>query len=182
MNYLIAKLIIGITILLTVNFSTGLLDLQNTLDIRILGPPRVQRQTLEDYRLPNVIKPTNYIIEITPYLEAELPLKQQFTFDGHCQITLNAVVENVTEIKLHLKNLEIISSKLHEVNDANSIINITENSHYNNITEIYTFDLETPLKLTTSYLIIFNYTGYIMENLDGFYRSSYYDYTLNVKK
>uniref|UniRef100_A0A3F2YVF0 Aminopeptidase n=1 Tax=Anopheles culicifacies TaxID=139723 RepID=A0A3F2YVF0_9DIPT len=126
------------------------------------------RAQLEHYRLNDDVLPTHYDIEIKPFFEAE-PEREAFTFNGITVITVTASVENVTQIKLHKANMDILSWSV--MRKSNSMVVRSGNNTYDEETQILTLHLNETLLKNVEYLVVFNYVGMMEENMRGFYRS-----------
>jgi aminopeptidase 2 len=118
------------------------------------------RANVTEYRLPVTVTPNRYIITLTPDFS-------NFTFDGEVNIDVTAENETST-ISLHYDNITI-----HDVsvisNNGEELLNDT---NYNNETNIYTLTLNNALT-PGNYSIRINYTGHLLDDMAGFYRSSY---------
>lgn len=129
-------------------------------------------QDIHNYRLPNIIIPSNYDIEITPYFVAETN-KSQFTFDGIAKITLRTSQLNIMQIVLHAVNLNTTTNPtLVEAQDGFTSIQVT-GSIDTLLTQKRTLTLASALKPNQDYILTFNYVGLINADMHGFYRSSY---------
>lgn len=129
-------------------------------------------QDTENYRLPNIIIPSNYDIEITPYFVPENN-KLQFTFDGIAKITLRTSHLNIMQIVLHAVNLNTTTNPtLVEAQDGFTSIQVTGSTDML-LTQKRTITLASALKPNQDYILTFNYVGQINDNMHGFYRSSY---------
>lgn len=129
-------------------------------------------QEAENYRLPNIVIPSNYDIEITPYFVPENN-KLQFTFDGIAKITLRTSSLNIMQIVLHAVNLNTTTNPtLVEAQDGFTSIQIT-GSVDTLLTQKRTITLASALKPNQDYILTFNYVGQINDDMHGFYRSSY---------
>lgn len=122
------------------------------------------RATGEEYRLPLTVTPDLYTITLTPnYTDFA-------TFNGEVEILVTATA-NASSISLHYDNMTIVERKVTDI-DGNEFALVRDK--YNNITNMYTLTLSKD-KLTngTQYKIYFNYTGHLLDDMAGFYRSSY---------
>lgn len=129
-------------------------------------------QDTENYRLPTIIIPSNYDIEITPYFVPENN-KLQFTFDGITKITLRTSQLNVMQIVLHAVNLNTTNNPtLVEAQDGFTSIPVT-GSIDTLLTQKRTITLASALKPNQDYILTFIYVGQINNDMHGFYRSSY---------
>ncbi|XP_076637043.1 uncharacterized protein LOC143349583 [Colletes latitarsis] len=113
------------------------------------------------YRLPENIIPLEYLIDVTPHIKT-------FTFDG--EVTIRAQVTTETnEIVLH--SSEIKHDKI-TVSLQGKMLNINNK----NTTEKYdllTIVLSEQLKSGSEITITIKYSGFLNEEMRGFYRSSY---------
>lgn len=140
-----------------------------------------------DYKLPNNIKPILYEVTLKPYIGPFYGIKS-FKFDGF--LNLSFICLNPTNtIVLHSVDLEIFSSRLYELNifDQDSIINVPKiksndipirlinTTAYDYDREFVIFYLNRKCEKDKNYVLELNFTGTILENLYGFYRSSYQD-------
>ncbi|XP_035890493.1 uncharacterized protein LOC118502379 [Anopheles stephensi] len=157
----------------------GNLNVHGTpLQPKLFGTDELEpRAQLDHYRLNDDVWPTHYDIEIKPYFEPELD-KQAFTFDGSTAITVTATKENVTQIKLHKANMNIVSWKV--MRKSNSMLVRNGNDTYDEETQILTLHLNETLLKNVEYLMVFNYVGVMEENMRGFYRSYYYENGVKV--
>lgn len=117
-----------------------------------------------DYRLPTSISPETYSI----WISTRLTEADNFTFTG--TVNINAkVLNNTRDITLHSSGL--------------TLNHITVTAENNNVTKIYTKDkydflimeFERDLQEGQNITINIEYTGYLNEEMRGFYRSSYLD-------
>ncbi|KFB52688.1 AGAP013146-PA-like protein [Anopheles sinensis] len=141
------------------NLNNRLLDFESTVEVEP-----------EAYRLNEDVWPTHYDLEIKPYFANESN-KAAFTFDGITTITITALKEGVTSIKLHQLDLDIQSWYL--LRRSNSQIVRQGNKTYDLETEILTLTLAEPLLPNVEYLLSFHYIGAIQNELHGFFRSSF---------
>lgn len=135
-----------------------------------------------DYRLNTDIEPIDYIIDITPYFDSNVPGKKQWTFDGACEITFKTTKANVSAITLHKSNLNITAQSLTRANTSTSLQTLVpqnvENieiisSDYNIKTKKYTLKLASLLIPNNEYILKFEYIGLIYDDGSGLYRDSY---------
>lgn len=128
-------------------------------------------QTVENYRLDTNVLPSNYDINLTPYITSDSGDKL-FTFDGTSRITLSTVLAEQTSIVLHSKFLTILSATFHEAAEPQTPIFILSQS-LNNVTDKLTLSLASALRPNVDYVLEFVYTGLLSSDMAGFYRSSY---------
>lgn len=121
-----------------------------------------------NYRLPSVIKPINYKIEIKPYLNESDPRK--FTFDGECFIEIKAV-QKTKEIQLHMKNLNVSEGEYYR--KGGEVKTSLPQATPNNLTDIVIYNLSEELQANVSYILHYVYVGIMNEDMNGLYRSQY---------
>jgi aminopeptidase 2 len=118
----------------------------------------------EAYRLPQTATPVNYTITLTPDYD------KFATFTGEVEIWVTAETDG-NNISLHYDNMTIHSRTVfHENGDELDL----DDDHYDNTTNIYTLILyNQTFKPGEKYKIYINYTGHLLDDMAGFYRSSY---------
>ncbi|XP_070160927.1 aminopeptidase N [Polyergus mexicanus] len=124
---------------------------------------------LDNYRLPDDVVPTNYVIELTPYLDTID--EKNFTFDGHSEIDLD-IKRNTTTITFHAKQLKFNEEDVNlKIDNKNiSIENITLNEQK----DFVTLTLKEQITSQMKGKLILNYSGVLRnDELRGFYNSSY---------
>ncbi|GFG40805.1 hypothetical protein Cfor_02569, partial [Coptotermes formosanus] len=119
----------------------------------------------EEYRLPQTVTPIKYTITLTP------DYTDYATFKGEVNIEVTAQGD-VNQISLHYDNITIEDRSITDI-DNNKLV--LDNDHYNKTTNIYTLTLKDDVKLTSgeTYFINIKYTGHLLDDMAGFYRSSY---------
>lgn len=153
------------------------LCLIGTLTNLCLSSPINEIKTI-NYRLSTDVEPLDYIIDLTPYFDSNVNGKKPFTFDGICEITIKARKSNVDTITLHKEDLNILEQSLAKKSKSVSLsqrdesIDIKSND-YNEITNVYTLKLTSPLVKDEIYALKFKYVGNLQTNMHGLYRSSY---------
>jgi hypothetical protein len=122
-----------------------------------------------DYRLPTNVRPINYNITLNPLIEEPVPS----TFTGEVIIRVK-VLEETGSITLHYNNLTIDGVNITE---ASTGIVLPVNDTYDNVTHFWVIragaTAEGTFKTNAEYLIAVNYTGHHLDDMFGFYRSSY---------
>lgn len=131
--------------------------------------PQVIQDIEDDYKLPDNVIPTNYVIELTPDFK-------NFTFEGNSQIDLK--IQHDTEtIIFHFKNIVFNNITLTYTNPGENFTTI--DILLNNFTSVELKDfgivnLTNPItNKTTNVRLTLDYTGVLNDELRGFYRSSY---------
>lgn len=122
----------------------------------------------EEYRLPLTVTPEKYTITLTP------DYNDFATFIGEVEILVTAKTDG-NNISLHYANMTIDSRKVTDMaNDAELALDDDDDYSYDNTTNIYTLTLSnqsfTPEK---QYKINVKYRGHLLDDMAGFYRSSY---------
>lgn len=121
--------------------------------------------------LPSAVLPKFYKIQLTPYLlESDGP--KRFTFDGTVHIILEARITNVKTIMLHARDIIIFGSSLEEKDSGNEI-EITDQTESDPVTNLFNVNLASELNTTLTYVLTFNYTGVMGNDMRGFYKSKY---------
>ncbi|KAK2704396.1 aminopeptidase N-like [Artemia franciscana] len=120
----------------------------------------------EDYRLPRHVLPDSYEIKILPFLK-----DQNFTFNGEVAIRITCYTPS-NNITLHyndiaIKNVKVASQDSQEL----KIMSTSYNSDFHQ----FTIFLESDLEVNKQYVISITYNGNINNDLEGFYRASYFD-------
>lgn len=133
--------------------------------------PQPIQEISDDYRLPKNVVPTNYVIELTPYLDTNDT--KEFTFKGHSIIDLE-IKQNTKNITFHANNLKLTNINLEYFikNKTKKLesIDLEINEQKDFVTLILKEELNSTLESVTLSL---NFTGVLNDNLRGFYRSSY---------
>ncbi|GFG31526.1 hypothetical protein Cfor_07544, partial [Coptotermes formosanus] len=122
----------------------------------------------EEYRLPPTVTPHLYTITLTPnYTDYN-------TFNGEVTILVTAL-SDVNNISLHYDKITIVERSITEIIGSEIALEEDNNDSYDNTTNIYTLTLSNNQTLTSgrSYFININYTGLLLDDMAGFYRSSY---------
>lgn len=118
----------------------------------------------EDYRLPQTATPETYTITLTP------DYNDFATFTGEVEIVVTAKTDG-NNISLHYNNITILNRTVTDKN-GNELDLLPD--VYDQTTDIYTLTLSTDnFKLDEQYKININYRGHLLDDMAGFYRSSY---------
>lgn len=135
----------------------------------------VLSQCKKDYRLPDAVWPSRYLIEITPYFEAKREFSE-FSFEGNVIITLSTKYRSVKEIVLHNSGLEILysNSKIYSASASESDNSLKiESIDSDPLTEMNTFVLSKELIPGREYNLSVSFHGNMSSKSTGFYKSSY---------
>lgn len=125
----------------------------------------------KDYLLPDTITPKEYYLKFVPYFKHD-----HFKFIGQTKIlllinrdtnkiVLNSVDLNYNESTIQLQKVSIDGTISKDVN--------VKDVRNNSSTEQVIIITETSLITGDQYNLIINYTGYLSEGMNGFYRSWY---------
>mmetsp|Transcript_28554 Transcript_28554/g.62170 ORF Transcript_28554/g.62170 Transcript_28554/m.62170 type:complete len:893 (-) Transcript_28554:81-2759(-) len=122
--------------------------------------------------LPSNIVPIRYDLKLTPDLEA-------FTFAGECRIKLSTAADlgpDHREIIMHAKELCFASaSYVLTDGDAGTSSVTADEIRVNTKSTTVTFCFPTALPANSTIYLTVNYTGFLNNQMAGFYRSSYTD-------
>lgn len=119
-----------------------------------------------DARLPRSVVPVSYDIQLVPFL-----IVDNFTFNGEVSIVVD-VVENCSNITLHVAALTIHEAKLNAIDDVNTSIGIVE-KRVDTAKQFLIIETGSELTKGSQYRLYIKYEGVLNEYLQGFYRSSY---------
>lgn len=128
-----------------------------------------------EYRLNEVTVPFHYDLDITPYFEDEGTgenLIKAFTFHGLVEITIKTEVAGRKSIRMHAKNLQIVSKSICKKEDPIACIDISSEG-VNIDADILELFLETELEPNVFYIVKSEYWGSMDDDMHGFYKSSY---------
>lgn len=127
---------------------------------------------IKDVRLPRSIKPLSYDIVIAPNLSGD-----NFTFKGDVGIKIQ-VLESCTNISLHSWALKITrnytSVKLIDEDGIETSEAIpVKDQYFVDEKQFLVIETANVLDKGKTYLLKLKFTGTILDNLQGFYKSSY---------
>ncbi|XP_066591273.1 aminopeptidase N-like [Prorops nasuta] len=132
------------------------------------GVKRVQIQEASAYRLPGTIIPTSYNLRLLTHLSAS-----NFTYDGKVDISIK-VLEETNTIVLHAFKLEILqeNTRLLKINGETLKYIALSSQQYDQEKQFY---LISPLEnlQVGRYILKLSFVGEIVDDVFGFYRSSY---------
>lgn len=124
-----------------------------------------------DYKLPNNVEPTNYIIELKPYLDSKND--KNFTFEGKSTINLK-VNSNTKTITFHAKQLNIENITLTYTNNENKINIKIVDYKINQQKDFVILTLGQGINRDMQDVkLLLHYSGVLNDDLRGFYKSSY---------
>ncbi|KAI8424608.1 hypothetical protein MSG28_003042 [Choristoneura fumiferana] len=127
-----------------------------------------QAESDTNYRLNSLVKPSSYIIVITPHFDTNDD--QAFTFDGEVSIIISSEI-NTNQIKLHSEDL-IFSAANITVTNGQEATAVTALEFDTTYTFAY-INLQNELQAGVEYTLKIVYTGPIRTDLSGFYRNYY---------
>lgn len=119
------------------------------------------------YRLPNDTKPETYDITLNTRVDS-----QNFTFEGNVKIGIT-VIEETSTIKLHHRQLTIVSITLWTTTIPPLLIDLNEFTYDQDVEHLIIPIANGPLLANTSYTVEIIYTGTLRQDNGGFYRSRY---------
>lgn len=129
--------------------------------------PKIEK----DLRLPRSIKPISYDVNLLPFLTPE-----NFTFNGDIEIKIE-ITETCENVTLHSYTLQIVWNYSHIQkldDDGNVVENVTiHNQYFVEDKQFLVLETSKELEQGSTYLVKLRFTGWIKDNLQGFYRSSY---------
>lgn len=133
--------------------------------------PRVDDNSVGNYRLPNNTAPEAYDVELWTNVHSGVR-----EFNGTVKIDLQ-VLEASTEIKLHYRQTWNFSAEIISRDLANPVaIPLTWTNE--TLREFLTFtpvDTAVSFAKDTNWTLTINYTGFLRNDMGGFYISSYTD-------
>lgn len=172
------------TIFFTTLFALAICSYSSPIEPEIENAPVLidSKQTTVNYRLPTDVKPQHYELELTPYFDDD-ENHEDFTFDGWVSIKLQATVAQVDKIILHMNDLIIKDWRLVDAQLPSTTVasGLFVASDYEAITHFWTIPIRNQLggsiylDTARQYTLIINYSGYLREDMNGFYRSYYYE-------
>jgi aminopeptidase 2 len=119
-----------------------------------------------EYRLPKTATPEMYTITLTPDYD------KFATFIGEVEIVVTAET-NGNNISLHYNNMTIVNQRVTDEN-GNELDLVQDDFSHDKTTDIYTLTLSNEnFKEGKKYTIYINYIGHLLDDMAGFYRSSY---------
>lgn len=137
--------------------------------VEILVPEELStRDDSDAYRLPTTVLPENYTVT----LKLEDNFGTTGVFEGNVSITLRTYAA-VNSITLHANLLNIDSTNINLFcggSQINIFSSITNDSTYHFITINTLTEIASDTECTLEF---YNYSGQLMDDMQGFYRSSY---------
>lgn len=129
-----------------------------------------------NFRLPNNIVPTVYDLTITPYIgsNAAWDSSKDFTFEGIMNMHL-LCYKATKKIVFHSAGLKINEDTLMLSSATDGTITFSKKLEYDNLREFVIVNLDRNCVEGSTYELKMDYTGIIVTELFGFYRSSYLD-------
>jgi len=121
------------------------------------------------HQLPKHLRPKKYSLYLTPFIE-----KDNFTIQGHVDISLEVVETGSNKIVLHSEDLQIFENtlKISSSDDKNLAVTGFGYDDTNAWSIIY---LAENLLKSKNYMVSIDYLANLNSDLIGFYRSSYFD-------
>lgn len=130
---------------------------------------RAENETRADanYRLPNEVKPTRYILTLEPDLRPNL---NPATFKGEVTIEFTAL-KSTQNITIHANQIKVTDNKLTGHDSPINIVNLDEYPENHFLFLI----LEKKLTEGQNYTLNIKYTGILNLQNSGFYLGKYWD-------
>ncbi|XP_017846843.1 aminopeptidase N-like [Drosophila busckii] len=124
-----------------------------------------------DYRLPRNVVPTFYNLTLRVFVDTDG--KPASTFSGEVSIDIQALEQNVNQIRLHSDQLDIEACRLY--NAKGDLLDEFENARLTH--ELETHQLQLTLKqalaLNEQYKLQFQYKGQVRNDVSGLFSVSY---------
>lgn len=119
-----------------------------------------------NYRLSGDVVPSHYQVTLTPHLD-------NWTFDGHVIIHVQAKVASLQAITLHANILDIKTVKVYLPAAPTDDLYAGMSTTYEQTTHKLTIPVNRNLVTDTTYYIEIEYSGEMRDDMAGFYRSTY---------
>ncbi|PSN55741.1 Aminopeptidase N [Blattella germanica] len=119
-----------------------------------------------DYRLPETVTPSYYVIKLVSYFE-----ERNFTFLGEVDITVTAAMDT-DKVVLHYDDMEILETPVITCVDGIENFEVV-GTDYDNETNFYSLELNDTLVMGQEYVIHIEFEGDLDQDMVGFYKSSY---------
>ncbi|CRK90924.1 CLUMA_CG004613, isoform A [Clunio marinus] len=100
--------------------------------------------------------------------------KKAFTFDGEVKISMKATKDNVDKIVLHHYDMDVESYFFTRTGDPETM-ELYDPSTYDNQTDKWEIILPAPISPSDDIILTVNYVGNMRDDMNGFYRSYYYE-------
>lgn len=125
--------------------------------------------TSNPWILNNTVSPIKYDIKITPYIDGP----ESFTFDGEVKLSIKtSIPTKYIQLNGHESYFSSIEIKIApENNPSDESLTFIRNELLS--TEIIDMELNKELIEEITYVVSFNYTGIITNDMLGFYKSVY---------
>lgn len=129
-----------------------------------------------NYRLPLLYSPWKYNISLASYFE-----EKNFTFNGNVQITMNCL-RSTSRIVLNSHELKINKVSVYKSNSNSIKVEALGISNFvtNKDTQTLIIFMEKIVK-SGEIIIDIEFTGYLNDRLQGFYRSYYFNSNGNIR-
>ncbi|XP_068228790.1 aminopeptidase N-like isoform X1 [Palaemon carinicauda] len=129
----------------------------------------VEKEKL-DVRLPRALKPLHYLVKLQPYINGN------FSITGYVEVEME-VLESTSNITLHISDIITHNDtiKLRPSGNLESPLLGINKHEYDHEREFYVAHLNEPLEQGQKYILSMHFLGYLNDQLEGFYRSTYKD-------
>lgn len=121
-------------------------------------------------RLPRSLKPLHYVVKLQPFIHGN------FSINGYVEVGMK-VVQPTSQVILHIADIITKNETIRLApadNPQGQAIRIKKHS-YDNLRQFYIASLQEELMQGKRYILSMHFTGYLNDELAGFYRSSYMD-------
>ncbi len=128
-----------------------------------------------NFRLPRNFLPFEYELEVKTYVgvnESLWSADKNYHFEGSIIMHLTCI-KTSNEIVFHSKNLILSSIEISSENDQN--VQIIKSTEADIETDFVYVKLNKMCNLNNTYQLIVNFSGVLVKELYGYYRSSYVD-------
>lgn len=132
------------------------------------------------FRLPDNLKPTFYDFKIKPYIgrNPAWPAAKDFTFEGSIEMHFTCA-KPTDKIIFHAADMVIDGNSLSIRSTADPSMSVGKSYDYENLREFVTVYMSKNCTQDASYILSMTYDGNVLQQLYGFYRSSYEDVNKN---
>ncbi|XP_063887402.1 aminopeptidase N-like [Scylla paramamosain] len=133
-------------------------------------------EKVKDVRLPTSLRPLHYLVRLQPFI------RSNFSIAGYVEVEVEVVKEtsvftfHMADIITHNDTVKVVDVE----NRNGKGVSIMKQT-YDNQREFYHAHLQQPLTKGHRYVLSMEFTGYLNDQLHGFYRSSYKDTTENER-
>ncbi|XP_069957632.1 aminopeptidase N-like [Cherax quadricarinatus] len=135
------------------------------------------KEEKKNIRLPRALKPLHYLVKLQPFINGN------FSILGYVEVEME-VLEPTLNITLHIVDIITKNETIRLIdkdNQEGAADLVIKKHEYDNEREFYVAHLEEALQQGHKYILSMEFTGFLNDNLRGFYRSTYRDAAGNLK-